>query len=56
MAHFKVFRDTKGEWRWRLVAANGKIIAQSEGYTRRQDARKGARAVARTAPIAYIDG
>src|SRR5262245_32932849 len=30
---FQVYRDAKGEWRWRLVAANGKRIAGSgEGY------------------------
>ena len=27
------YRDEKGEWRWRLKAANGRIIADSgEGY------------------------
>jgi uncharacterized protein YegP (UPF0339 family) len=27
------YQDAKGEWRWRLVAANGRIIADSgEGY------------------------
>jgi uncharacterized protein YegP (UPF0339 family) len=30
---FQVFKDAKGEWRWRLVAANGRRIAGSgEGY------------------------
>lgn len=30
---FQVFKDAKGEWRWRLLAANGKRIAGSgEGY------------------------
>lgn len=30
-----VFKDLKGEWRWRLRAANGQIVACSgEGYTR----------------------
>ena len=28
------YKDAKGEWRWRLVAANGRIIADSgEGYS-----------------------
>ena len=27
------YKDSKGEWRWRLKAANGRIIADSgEGY------------------------
>ena len=30
---FQFYQDDKGEWRWRLVARNGKIIADSaEGY------------------------
>lgn len=29
------YRDRKKEWRWKVVAANGRIIANSgEGYTR----------------------
>lgn len=28
------YKDAKGEWRWRLKASNGRIIADSgEGYT-----------------------
>lgn len=31
-----VYRDTAGEWRWRIVAANGRVVADSgEGYKRR---------------------
>lgn len=36
--HFEVFRGANGEHRFRLVADNEKIVAQSEGYERRQDA------------------
>ena len=33
-----VYRDRKGEWRWRLKSANGKIVAESgEGYKRKPD-------------------
>jgi len=32
------YKDTKGEWRWRLKASNGRIIADSgEGYKNEQD-------------------
>jgi uncharacterized protein YegP (UPF0339 family) len=41
IARYEVFKDEGGEWRWRLQAANGEIIAQSEGYTRREDAERG---------------
>ncbi len=34
---FEVYKDKKGEWRWRLVASNGNNIASSgEGYERKQ--------------------
>lgn len=36
---FQIFKDVAGEWRWRLVAANGRIIASSgEGYKNRSHA------------------
>lgn len=39
---FKVYKDYKGEWRWRLLAANNKIIADSgEAYTNKQDCLHG---------------
>ena len=32
------YKDHKGEWRWRLKAANGRIIADSgEGYKNESD-------------------
>lgn len=31
-AHFERYRDSRGDWRWRLVAGNGEIIANGEGY------------------------
>lgn len=31
--HFEIYTDLAGEFRWRLVAANGKIVADcGEGY------------------------
>jgi hypothetical protein len=35
---FEVYLDTSGKWRWRLIGANGEIVAQGEGYTRKADA------------------
>lgn len=46
----EVFKDSKGQWRFRLKAANGEIIAQSEGYTRRYTAHQGAKRVLAAAP------
>jgi uncharacterized protein YegP (UPF0339 family) len=32
------YKDSKGEWRWRLKASNGRIIADSgEGYKNEQE-------------------
>lgn len=36
--HFELYKDKQGQWRWRLVARNGKYIANSgEGYYNKQD-------------------
>lgn len=44
--HFDIFQDKRGEWRWRLRARNGRIIADSgEGYASKRNAH---RAVATT--------
>lgn len=43
---FQMFKDKAGEWRWRLKAANGKIIATpGEGYKNRQDCEQAVEAV-----------
>lgn len=43
---FRIYRDRRGEWRWRLVAANGQIVATpGEGYTRRADCVRSIEAV-----------
>lgn len=39
------YRDKKREWRWRVVAKNGKVLADSgEGYRRMKDCIAGAEA------------
>ncbi len=39
---FQVFEDRAGEYRWRLRANNGEIIADSsEGYVNKRDALHG---------------
>ena len=35
-AKLQIYRDARREWRWRLRASNGRIVADSgEGYRRR---------------------
>ena len=44
---YRIYQDAGGEWRWRLVAANGRIVADSgEGYTRPRDAERAANTAA----------
>ena len=35
-----LYKDADRKWRFRFVAKNNKIVAQSEGYTRRVDCLK----------------
>jgi len=37
---FEIYEDKNNEWRWRLKAGNGEIIAVSEGYTTKQNLLK----------------
>lgn len=54
MGKFEIFRDKARQFRWRLRARNGRIVAQSEGYTREFDARRSCKAVQAAADGARI--
>ncbi|MGB9965853.1 DUF1508 domain-containing protein [Halobacterium hubeiense] len=52
-AEFDVYEDDAGEYRWRLRAANGNLVADSgEGYTRRGEAEDAVERVREYAPDA----
>jgi uncharacterized protein YegP (UPF0339 family) len=53
--NFKVYEDTGGEFRFRLIAPNNRIIAVSEGYTTKGGCMNGIDAVKRHAPDATIE-
>ena len=54
-ARFELYRDAAGEWRWRLVASNENIIADSgEGYRSKQGAKRGIESVKSNAPGAPL--
>ncbi|QLG62430.1 HVO_2922 family protein [Halorarum salinum] len=54
-ATFEVYEDRVGEWRWRLVHDNGRIIADSgEGYASKQKAKEGLRSVKTNAADADV--
>ena len=41
---YRVYQDALGEWRWRLLAANGAIVADSgEGYASKSNAMRAAK-------------
>ena len=53
---FEVFKDAKGEFRWRLKATNSKIIADSgEGYKAKADCLNGIKLIQDGAAKATID-
>ena len=54
MVKFKIYRDIAGQYRWRLVARNGEIVATSEAYTTKYSALISARRVKILAAIAII--
>jgi len=44
-SRYEIYEDSRKEWRFRLKAPNGEIIASSEGYSSKQNAKKGIRAI-----------
>lgn len=53
-AQFEIFQDTAGEYRFRLRAPNGEIIARSEGYKSKDGCKNGIASVKENAPNAII--
>lgn len=53
MAAFDLYKDSAGQFRWRLKSSNGQIIATGgEGYTTKAGAENGIAAVKRDSPSA----
>ena len=51
---FEVYKDKRGEFRFRLKAANGETIATGEGYTSKAGCLKGIESIKKNAPIAEV--
>jgi len=49
---FEIFRDKKGEHRFRLKAGNGQTILASEGYTSRKACESGVASVQKNSALA----
>lgn len=54
MSKFWIYKDVRGEYRWRLKAANGEIVAVSEGYTTKYNAKQSVLLVKKLAPSAEV--
>jgi hypothetical protein len=52
---FELYQDGRGEYRFRLKAGNGEIIAVSEGYKSKAGALNGIESVRSNAPDATLD-
>ena len=52
---FELYKDSRGEYRFRLKAGNGETIAVSEGYKSKSGALNGIDSVRRNASDAVLD-
>ena len=53
-AHFEVFKDASGQFRFRLRAPNGEPIAASEAYKTKEACMDGITSVRKNAPTAKL--
>ncbi len=51
---FEIYKDKKGEYRFRLKAANGEVIATGESYKSKAGCENGIDSIRRNAPDAKI--
>ncbi len=51
---YELYQDKKGEFRFRLKARNGEIIATGEGYKAKASCKKGIDSIKRNAPEAPV--
>lgn len=55
MAKFEIYKDKKGQFRWRLLANNNQVIASGEGYTSKASCKNGIESVKKNAPKASVE-
>ena len=51
---FETYQDDKGQWRYRLKAANGQVIAVGEGYSSQASMKNGIESVKKNAATAEV--
>lgn len=53
--HFELYKDAKDEFRWRLKAANGQVLATSgDGYKAKADCQHGIEVIQKEASKAKV--
>ena len=52
---FVVYKDKKGEFRFRFKAPNGETMFSSEGYKQKQSAMGAVESIKKNAPISEVD-
>ncbi|WP_431240434.1 YegP family protein [Mycolicibacterium aichiense] len=52
---FELYKDKAGEFRFRLKAGNGEVIATGEGYKTKASALNGIESIKKNAPDAPVD-
>lgn len=55
MAQFEIYKDKRGEFRWRLLADNNQIIASGEGYKSKAGCKNGIESVKKNAKRAKVE-
>ena len=53
-AQFEVYKNKKGEFRWRLRAKNKQIVASGQAYKTKSGCKKGIEAVKKAAAEAAV--
>lgn len=52
MDYYNLYKDGLGQWRWRYVSSNGRVIAaSSESYINKADAQNGINIMKRSANV-----
>jgi hypothetical protein len=51
---FEVYKDARGEFRFRLKASNGQVIATGEGYKSKASCMNGIESIKKNAPEAKV--
>jgi uncharacterized protein YegP (UPF0339 family) len=52
---FEIYRDKQGQYRFRLLAANGQVIATGQGYKAKKSCIEGIESVRKNAPDAAVE-